>query len=165
MIIAILSDIHDHRARLRQALALAAGCDMMICCGDLCSPFIMHDLGNGFSNPIHIVFGNNDGDQYRLTTAAAAYPHIVLHGEVAQLEVERLKIAVTHFDSIAAMLSTSPAYDVICFGHNHRYQVEQKENTLLINPGEIMGELTGEASLVCFDTASRQVEKMVIGDG
>ena len=51
--------------------------------GDLCSPFVIHHLGKGFKGTIHIVFGNNDGDLYRMTQNSQAYPHLSLHGEMA----------------------------------------------------------------------------------
>ena len=63
MRIAILSDIHDNVWKLAAALKAAREADALICCGDLCSPFVVHQLGRAFSGPIHIVFGNNDGEK------------------------------------------------------------------------------------------------------
>ena len=60
MKIAIISDIHDHRVMLKKALSQLQDTEAMICCGDLCSPFIMKQLGEEYHHPIHIVFGNND---------------------------------------------------------------------------------------------------------
>ncbi len=157
MKIAIISDIHDHRAMLQKALEQLREADKLICCGDLCSPFIMHDLGRGFSKTIHIVFGNNDGDLFRLTQAADSYPHIHLHGEVADLLIDGKQFAVTHYDTIGRMLAVSDAYDVVCYGHNHKYEVAYDGQTLRINPGEIMGELTGGSSFVIFDTETAKV--------
>lgn len=162
MKIAIISDIHDHRHNLRLALQQLQEADEMICCGDLCSPFIMRDLGSGFQRPIHIVFGNNDGDLFRLTQTAAGFPHIHLYGEVAELQLGGQLIALTHFDTVARMLATSDHYDVICFGHNHQYQVKKRGRLLLINPGEVMGELTGQATAVLLDSATREVQRIDI---
>ncbi len=162
MKIAIISDIHDHRANLRQALQQLQGVDKIICCGDLCSPFIMRDLGNGFAKPIHIVFGNNDGDLFRLTEAANEFEHIHLHGEVADMVIDNKRFAVTHYDTIGRMLSTSDAFDVVCYGHNHKYEVGFEGKTLKINPGEIMGELTGSATFVVYDTQSGEVTRFEI---
>ena len=60
MKIAILSDIHDNIVALRAALERARGAETVLCCGDLCSPFVVPELGNGFSGPVHVVFGNNE---------------------------------------------------------------------------------------------------------
>jgi len=67
MKLCILSDIHDELAQLSKALEVAESCDAMLCCGDLCSPFVVHHLGKGFKKPMHVVFGNNDGDLFRMT--------------------------------------------------------------------------------------------------
>lgn len=162
MKVAIISDIHDHRALLTRALQKVQAADMMICCGDLCSPFIMKDLGEKFPRPIHLVFGNNDGDLFRLGKAAANFSQITLHGEVAELTLDDTRFAITHFDTIGRMLATSDAYNVVCFGHNHQYETSHVGDTMIINPGEIMGELTGTSSCVVFDTRDRHVEKILL---
>ena len=162
MKIAIISDIHDHRKNLQNALAQIQDADKLICCGDLCSPFIIKDLGNGFSKPIHIVFGNNDGDHYRITTVAADYEHVHLHGEVMDRVIDQKRFAVSHFDNIGRMLATSNAFDVVCFGHNHQYEISYDGDTLIINPGEIMGELTGHATFVVYDTETGEVTKFEV---
>jgi len=72
MKIAIFSDIHDHIWNLEAALGAIQACDALLVCGDLCSPFIIDQLANGFpARPIHIVFGNNDGDLFRMSRRAA----------------------------------------------------------------------------------------------
>ncbi|MCB0262922.1 MAG: metallophosphoesterase family protein [Calditrichia bacterium] len=159
MKIAIISDIHDHRKKLENALSQIQDADKLICCGDLCSPFIVKDLASGFSKPIHIVFGNNDGDLFRITQVANDFDHVHLHGEVADLLIDNKRFAVSHFDNIGRMLATSDAFDVVCFGHNHKYEVSYDGDTLRINPGEIMGELTGHSSFVVYDTESGEVIK------
>ncbi len=164
MKIAIISDIHDHRVKLRNALAQIQDVDKLICCGDLCSPFIIKDLAAGFSKPIHIVFGNNDGDLFRITQIANDFENIHLHGEIADLVIDNKRFAVTHFDNIGRMLATSDAYDVVCFGHNHKYEISYDEQTLKINPGEIMGELSGHSSFVVYDTNSSEVTRYEVDE-
>ena len=164
MKIAIISDIHDHRKKLRNALAQIQDADKLICCGDLCSPFIIKDLAAGFPGPIHIVFGNNDGDHFRITQVANDFDHIHLHGEIADFVIDNKRFAVTHFDNIGRMLATSNAFDVVCFGHNHKYEVSYDEQTLKINPGEIMGELTGHSSFVVYDTQSGEVTRYEVNE-
>lgn len=152
MRIVILSDIHDHISHLRAALHRSQDAEVLICCGDLCSPFIIKELGEGFNGAIHIVFGNNDADLFRITGKASEYDHICLHGEFVELTLGGKKFAVNHFDNISRVIATSNAYDVVCFGHNHQFEISQAGDTLLINPGEIMGELTGDATFVIYDT-------------
>jgi uncharacterized protein len=137
--ITIISDIHDNIWTLRSALAAVQETDALICCGDLCSPFIVPMLAQNFNKPIHIVLGNNDGDLYRIVKNASRFPHFHVEGELFLTDLGGRKFAVNHFDNLAGEIVRSEVYDVVCFGHNHRYQVEQCGKTLAINPGTLMG--------------------------
>jgi uncharacterized protein len=139
MRIAILSDIHDNVWQLDAALAAICDSDVLLCCGDLCSPFVVHQLGRGFTRPIHIVFGNNDGDLYRIASNARYYENIRLHGEIFRGEFDGRRFAMNHFDTIARTIAASGEFDVVCYGHNHVFEIAPVGNTLTINPGAIMG--------------------------
>lgn len=137
MRLGILSDIHDHVWNLAAALPALSSCDTLLCCGDLCSPFVVHQLGRGFPRPIHIVFGNNDADLYRITANSRAYPQISLHGELFQGEFAGRRVLMNHFDFIARRFA--PTFDLICFGHNHTLEITRSGDTLLVNPGAVWG--------------------------
>jgi uncharacterized protein len=113
--------------------------DAMICCGDLCSPVIVDQMGRAFSKPIHIVFGNNDGDLFRITANARRYEQIQIHGELFRGEIGNTRVAVNHYDSIGRAIARSGEFDLVCFGHNHVYEIGRVGRTLAINPGSIMG--------------------------
>jgi uncharacterized protein len=152
MHIAVLSDIHDNLWKLDIALASVASCDEMICCGDLCSPFVIDGLAGGFSKPIHIVFGNNDADLYRITGKVSRYPNVHLYGEFCELTLAAKRFAVNHFDYIARPIAKSGAYDVVCFGHNHEPEVTRYGNTLALNPGAILGAKFSRGRQDCDST-------------
>lgn len=140
MKIAIFSDIHDNVWTLAAALQHIQDAEALICCGDLCSPFIVPQLAQGLAHrPIHIVFGNNDGDLFRITQNAGKFDHIHLHAEFFQGELGGKRIAVNHYPDIALAIAAAGAHDVVCYGHNHTYRVETLGETLTINPGAIMG--------------------------
>lgn len=160
MNIAIISDIHDHIQNLRKALRQLSGADVLICCGDLCSPFIIDELGKGFARQTHVVFGNNDADLFRITMKAQAFEQIRLHGEYFEAEFAGKRFAVNHFDNIGRALAKSPEFDVVCFGHNHRFDISEQGGATLINPGEIMGGLTGRSTFATYDTASGQARRV-----
>jgi putative phosphoesterase len=138
MRIAILSDIHDNVWKLDAVLTAVRDADVLLCCGDLCSPFVVHQLGRGFARPIHIVFGN-DGDLYRIATNARYYDHLHLHGELFRGLFDGQRFAMNHYDSIARTLAASGEFDVVCYGHNHVFDIARIGGTLAINPGAIMG--------------------------
>jgi putative phosphoesterase len=151
MKIAVLSDIHDNIWKLAVALGRLGDADSLICCGDLCAPFIVPQVAEEFRRPIHIVFGNNDGDRFRITQQAQRFQHVTIHGELADLMLGGKRIAVHHFDDVGRLIAASDVYDVVCCGHNHVFEVERVGNTLLINPGEIMGRF-GTSTYVVYDT-------------
>ncbi len=138
MQIAILSDIHDNLWNLAAAIHQVQNADVLICCGDLCSPFVIDELAK-FPRDVHIVFGNNDADLYRITTKASKNPRIHVHGELFQATFEKKRFAVNHFDYLARPMAKSGDYDVVCFGHNHEFEISHEGSCLLINPGPIMG--------------------------
>ncbi|GIV57442.1 MAG: phosphoesterase [Rhodothermaceae bacterium] len=174
MKIAVLSDIHDHLGPLDAALAALTDADVLLCCGDLCAPFVMKRLAEGFAGPIHVVFGNNDADTFRITRIAGGYGERVrLHGETARLTLEGRQVALHHFDDVARDLAASGRYDVVCFGHNHVWEVTRQEvagrRVLLLNPGAVMGyrfdggvPVPVSPTFAVYDTASDTVTRWVI---
>ena len=172
MLIGIISDIHDNVWRLERALdSLRGGAEALLVCGDLCSPFVVHQLGRGFPGPIHVVFGNNDGDLYRITANARAYPHIHLHGELFRGELGGRKIAMNHYPDIARGLARSGEYALVCFGHNHRHEISDAGAVVLANPGPVMGaaiEPDGSwrdvaATFVLYDSDTGKTKTEIIG--
>ncbi|MGA2114800.1 MAG: metallophosphoesterase family protein [Bryobacteraceae bacterium] len=170
MRVAILSDIHDNVWKLAAALKVARTADALLCLGDLCSPFVVHQLGGGFAGPIHILFGNNDGDPFRIATNARRYPQIAIHAEWFCTEFGGRSLAANHYDNIGRAVAAGGQFDVVCFGHNHRYEITPMGKTLAINPGPIMGATfaadgsrTDVAStLVTYDTVSGQAERVEV---
>ena len=46
----------------------------------------------------------------------------------------------THYEDVAEGLAASGKYNLVCFGHSHTFFEQKTGNTLLLNPGEIMGK-------------------------
>jgi uncharacterized protein len=138
MRIAILSDIHDNLWNLAPTIQAVQDADALVCCGDLCSPFVIDELAK-FPRDVHIVFGNNDADLFRITSKALKKPNCHLHGELFQGVFDGQRFAVNHFDYLARPLAKSGHYDVVCFGHNHEFELSTVGNCRLINPGPVMG--------------------------
>lgn len=169
MRLAILSDIHDNLWNLIAAMQIVRTADAVLCCGDLCSPFVIDELTQ-CDAPVHIVFGNNDADLYRITSKAAKKPNCQVHGELFQATVGGKRIAMNHFDYLARPMAKSGDYDVVCFGHNHEFEISRSGATLLINPGAIMGAKFSSgkfedtpATFVLYNTATDVAERYVVG--
>ena len=156
MRITICSDIHDNIWKLADALPGMNDGDVLLFCGDFCAPFTLAQLAEGFKGPVHVVWGNNDGDARLLSKVAAAAGNVVLHGELAELDLNGFKVAVNHYPEIAVGLAESGRYDLVCYGHDHTLRTEKLGNTWFINPGEMMGRF-GESSYVILDTETQEV--------
>ncbi len=159
MKIAILSDVHDNVWRLKDVLddVEATGAQMLIFCGDLCAPFTLKQIGEGFAGAVHVVLGNNDGDVLLLSQVAASLDNVTLHGPFAVLEVDGRRIAVNHYPIIARDQALCGRYDLVCHGHDHRAKVERVGDALLLDPGEVMGRL-GKSTYALYETTSGEAE-------
>ena len=165
MKICILSDIHDNVWNLSKALRMGElkDTDAMLFCGDLCAPFIIKLLGQAYSKPIHIVFGNNDGDGAAIIANAENFTNIHIHGEYFRGEFEGKTFAMNHYPDKSRAIAETGAYDVVCYGHNHTIAEERIGDTLLLNPGAIMGYHGGRLedispTFVILDTASLEIQ-------
>jgi hypothetical protein len=163
MRIAVLSDIHDNIWKLETLLA-GLEADALVFCGDFCAPFTLAQIAEGFAGPVHVVFGNNDGDQFLLARVAGRFPHVTLHGDFAELELDGRRVAVTHYPEIGRALAQGGVYDMVCHGHSHERVVEQAGRTLRVNPGEVMGRF-GLVTYALYDTATGQAEIVEVSGG
>ena len=158
MKIGIISDTHDNIWRLEEAIQHLKSTDLVIHCGDLISPFMVHQLAKGLENiPIHMVWGNNDGDKVTVTRIASNYNNFRIYGDFAELKFDGFRIAVNHYPEIAVGLARSGMYDLVCYGHDHTANHEEVAHTMLLNPGETMG-MNGNSTLAFFEVETRRVE-------
>jgi len=154
--IAIFSDTHDHIQNLDKALegARASGAEVLLHCGDLCAPFMLSRMAQGFAGPIHIVFGNNDGDGRLLQTLAAKHPQVTLYGIYAEIAVGRRQVALIHYPEPAKRIAQSGQLDLVCYGHNHQRHHEVIGKCHLVNPGELLG-MYGVVTWGLYDTETQ----------
>jgi putative phosphoesterase len=183
MLIAVLSDIHDHLPNLRAALGqIAAQTDgagqpvaALICGGDLNSPFVVGELANGFAGPVTVVFGNNDGDRFRIMANAASTTNVTISGETAVLTFDERRVFVHHFNDVGAIVAGSGLFDLVCYGHNHEYVLRRGEQggsptgTIELNPGAIMGWRPGHGDVpptfALYDTSgAAAIHHVLTGD-
>ena len=137
--VGLLADVHDHVHALRLALPwLARHTDILLVLGDLVAPFVLRRIGEGYANPVHVVFGNNDGDRHLLGAVAAGFPHVRMHGELYRALLGGRRIAAQHFPTIAELMDPT-AIDLIAFGHDHRARALRRGDAWAVNPGTLMG--------------------------
>jgi len=161
MIITVMSDSHDNIWNLRKALEIIKGenAELIIHCGDFVAPFMFKELETA-KVPVHGVFGNNDGDQYLLTQLSLTeLKNITLHGPIGQFDLNEFIIKFTHYQEIADGLAALGDCKLVCYGHSHTYMKKQINDTILLNPGEIMG-MEGSPGFCFVDTRNWEVERV-----
>jgi putative phosphoesterase len=163
MKIAIMSDSHDNIWNIRKALETIAseGVAMIIHCGDYIAPFSLQELDHA-GIPVHGVFGNNDGDQYLLTSQAfTILNNVTLHGICGNQDIDGKKIAFTHEYVKARGMTAEGNYDLVCYGHSHEHKQEEIDGVILLNPGEIMGK-DGNPGFCIYDTTRGDIQRINI---
>jgi putative phosphoesterase len=158
MKIAVISDSHDNIWKLAEAIPHLSETDVILHCGDLVAPFMIKRLAEGLGDiPVHVVWGNNDGDRLLLTYLAAKSGTITMHGDFASLDNDGKRIAMSHFPEIARNVAESEKYDLVCYGHDYTPHQECIGGTLLLNPGELMG-MNGKSTLAVYSTETMSIE-------
>jgi putative phosphoesterase len=156
MIIGLLGDTHDHITRIEKAVAIlnreAAG-GMFLHTGDFIAPFVIPAL-SCLDGDVIGVYGNNDGDHELLQIRCAEAENIRIEGNFFEFTIEGKRIALLHGHekNILSDLIESGLFDLVVHGHSHRAGIFRKGRTLVINPGEVCGYLTGKPSCASYDT-------------
>jgi len=160
MKVGIISDTHDRIDNLSKVINILhnKGCEELIHCGDLCSPFMISIL-EGFHGKVHCVLGNV-GDPH-VTLDRAMQAEINFEKDLLELEIERKKIAVIHYPKLAEALAYTKKYDIVFYGHNHMPYKEKIGYCWLVNPGELMG-WKGKPCFAIYDTETNNVEHFVL---
>ncbi len=163
MLIAAVSDSHDHREGLAAAVerAKAAGAEALFHLGDLVAPFMLQVLA-AFPGAIHLAIGNNDGDRLTLSRLIPRVcPQVEDFGEMVAADLGGFRAAGVHDPRFARGLASTGEYDLVLFGHTHQPSLARVGSCLLVNPGELYG-LHGSRTMCLIDTATREVERVIL---
>ena len=110
---------------------------------------------------MHAVIGNIDADVSGLQLISQKYPHIMIHGNVGTIELEKRSIAFTHYPWLADKLAKSKKYDVIFYGHDHKAWEKKIGNTMVRNPGTLAG-LFAKPTFAVYDTKTNLAKLILL---
>ncbi len=161
MLVALISDIHDHSTHLLLALnrALALGCTHLLCMGDVASVSTFRLLCEEWTQGLELVFGNNEWHRESFLQVAHEYAHATHHGDLATVTLGGRHLFFCHYPHTAARAAASGPYDAVFFGHTHRAELhpatekDSRRYPLVVNPGDIQGRY-GKPSIAVYDTDS-----------
>ncbi len=158
--IGVISDTHDHIENVKKAVKIFNEQKVAYCfhAGDMVSPF-MAKVFKELKSKLYIVFGNNDGE---LIFLKEKFKEIgaEIKGIQFSIEIEGKKIALFHTleAEILDAVIQSNKFQVVISGHTHSGEIKKIGNTLVINPGEACGYLTGKATVGIVDLSKMEAE-------
>jgi len=160
MLIGLIADTHDNLPMVEKAIRKLneEKVELVLHAGDYVAPFVIPKFKELKAKLIG-VFGNNDGDHELLKKRFSEQEKLEMRGNFAEATADGLKIVLLHGSDKELMkaLIDSESFDVVVHGHSHSAEVYRKGKTLVINPGEVCGYLTGKPTIAVLDTSTRQV--------
>lgn len=163
MRIGVISDTHDNILMIQKAVELfnREEVQLVLHSGDHVSPFTCI-IWEKLNCEILAVFGNNDGDHTFLKKKFKKIGRITQRPK--EFILEGKKILLMHEPDDLKDLALSGKYDLIIFGHTHYKKNYVLGNTLVVNPGEGCGWITGRASAMIIDLNTFEVEEVLLGE-
>ncbi|MCK4904712.1 metallophosphoesterase [bacterium] len=156
MLLGILSDSHDNIPYLNKAIEIfnQRQVGRVLHAGDFVSAFTSKPFRN-LKCKFTGVFGNNDGDKLLLE---AEFKNIgKIYDDVYEDIIDKKKTILFHRETLVQKLAESGKYDIIIYGHTHKIDLKQG-HTLIINPGECGGWITGNSTIAILDTEKMKAE-------
>ena len=159
MLIGLMADTHDNLPLVDRAVERfnEENVELVLHAGDYVAGFVIPRFVELKAKLIG-VFGNNDGDHELLRKRFSENKRLELRGNFAEVAADGLKIALLHGgdeEQLEALINHGN-FDVVVHGHTHIAEVRRKGKTLVVNPGEVCGYLTGKPTLALLDTVKRE---------
>ena len=159
MLIDIISDTHDNLPTIEKAVKQLndENVALVLHAGDYVSPFVIPKFKALHAKLIG-VFGNNDGDHEFLRKRFNECSNCEIRGRFAEINAEGFKIALLHGDETELLeaLINCGGFDAVVHGHSHAEVSRRNGKTLIVNPGEVCGYLTGKSTIALLDTVKRE---------
>jgi len=155
--IGIMADSHDNLPAIKQAIRFfkKTECNLVIHAGDFIAPFSARELVS-LSCPVKAVFGNCDGEKLGLEKTFRSF------GEIKKAPLAfnhaNINFLITHIHTSLESYLASGKYDVLIFAHTHKPEIREEKQTLLVNPGETGGWLSGKSTVALLDTKTLSAE-------
>lgn len=157
----VISDVHGEIEATARAFDEfeKRGVERVVCCGDLGELAIL-DVFRRI--PTDFVAGNCDSP--RREALATEIPKIGgrFWGDAGEIEWDGKRIFFAHGHGRLADRIEDEAYsglwDLICFGHSHRFELRRYDETVILNPGAIQSR--GEKPSCVVVDANLHVERV-----
>ncbi|MGB9714690.1 MAG: metallophosphoesterase [Candidatus Bathyarchaeota archaeon] len=160
MLVGLIADTHDCLPMVDKSIKKLndEGVSLVLHAGDYVAPFVIPRFKELKAKLIG-VFGNNDGDR-ELLRKRFSENNFDLRGNFAEISVGSVKIALLHGsdEELLKALINSESFNIVVYGHTHKAEVYSKGKTLIVNPGEVCGYLTGKSTIAVLDVKRREAK-------
>jgi putative phosphoesterase len=155
MLVGLMADTHDCLPMVEKAIKKfnEEKVELVLHAGDYVAPFVIPKFKDLKAKLIG-VFGNNDGDRELLKKRFSENAKLEIRGNFAEIKVGNAKIALLHGseEELLKALIESETFNIVVHGHTHKAETYRKGKTLVVNPGEVCGYLTGKSTIALLDT-------------
>lgn len=162
MKVGLLADTHDRVPAIADLLKvmMSKGVTLVMHAGDYCSPFSLDPFVE-LNVALLGIFGRNDGDPEGLNASAARGMGMELYESPHSFEVAGHRILLVHDLGEVNRRSIS-AHKFVVHGFTHRQETVTRGETLIVNPGEACGWLTGSCTGAILDLETSEVEIVTV---
>jgi len=165
MLIGLISDTHDNLPLVEKAVKQLNDekVELVLHAGDYVSPFVIPKF-KALNCKLIGIFGNNDGDHEFLRKRFNETQNCEIRGKFAEISINGFTIALLHGDDTELLnaLINHANFDAIVHGHSHANVAQKSNKTIVVNPGEVCGYLTGKATIAVLDTEKKTVKILQI---
>jgi len=158
MRVGLMADSHDRVPAVAELVQrmVAGGASLVMHAGDYCSPFSLAPFHDA-NLPLLGVFGRNDGDPQGLSAYAAQGMGTELYESPHSFEVGGQQILIVH-DLGDVNSHSIEQHALVIHGCSHRVEMKHQGDTLIVNPGEACGWLSGSCTAALLDLDTKSVE-------
>ena len=155
-----MADSHDNVEQVEKArkIFLEQKVEAIIHCGDFITP-IVYDILSGINVPFYGVFGNNDYKE-----ALTVHSHNQIKEQPYRFELGGRSVYICHDSRFVRAENNIKLMDLVVYGETHMPEIRKSGKTLVVNPGETCGWVTGVSSIALIDLATLSGEIVNIDD-
>ncbi|MCJ7422658.1 metallophosphoesterase [Candidatus Bathyarchaeota archaeon] len=161
MLVGLVADTHDCLPMVDKAVRRLNDekVETVLHAGDYVSPFVIPRFKELEAKLVG-VFGNNDGDHELLKKRFSENEKLEMRGYFAAVTIDSVKIALLHGSDreLLKTLVESENFEVVVHGHTHNAETWRKGKTLVVNPGEVCGYLSGRSTIALLNTSEREAK-------
>ena len=156
-----MSDTHDNLPQIEKAVKYfnSQKVGLVLHAGDYIAGFVIPKF-KVLNCKLVGVFGNNDGDHELLKKRFSETSNCTIHNQFTKIEVEDYRIGLLHGTETELLnaIIISGYFNAVVHGHSHMKSIQLMGKTLVVNPGEVCGYLTGKSTIGLLDTNTHEAK-------